>query len=96
MKIGPAWIVIASTIAVSGCVTEGSVAPVPASDAEQAEAHVRHEDTWEMHGCMIGATNGIAPIPGERDAFIAYYGAGDSVTGAAKITVTIEQRPMRG
>ena len=42
---------------------------------------------WEMHGCMIGATTGIRPIPGEQDAFMVFYGAGDSVSGAAKIQV---------
>ena len=48
---------------------------------------------WEMHVCCIaiGATNAIAPIKGEKDAFmiILYYGAGDAFTGAAKVVVKI-------
>ena len=44
---------------------------------------------WEMHVCCIGATNAIAPVPGEKDTFMVYYGAGDSVTGAAKVVVKV-------
>jgi len=44
---------------------------------------------WEMHVCCIGATNAIAPVPGEKDTFMVYYGAGDAVTGAAKVVVTV-------
>ncbi len=40
MKIAPVSILIAATIALSGCVTEGSIAPEPASEAEQAEANL--------------------------------------------------------
>lgn len=44
---------------------------------------------WEMHVCCIGATNAIAPVPGEVDTFMIYYGAGDAVTGAAKVVVKV-------
>ena len=44
---------------------------------------------WEMHVCCIGATSAIAPVPGEVDTFMIYYGAGDAVTGAAKVVVKV-------
>jgi hypothetical protein len=48
-----------------------------------------------MHVCCIGATNAIAPIEGEKDAFMIYYGAGDAVTGAAKVVVTVPGQTMQ-
>ena len=30
---------------------------------------------WEMHVCCIGATNGIAPVQGEKDTFMIYVSA---------------------
>eukprot|EP00935_MAST-01C_sp_MAST-1C-sp1_P000786 g786.t1 len=47
---------------------------------------------WEMHVCCIGATNAIAPVPGEPDSFMVYYGAGDAVTGVAKVVVQVPAR----
>jgi hypothetical protein len=52
-------------------------------------------EQWEMHVCCIGATNAIAPIEGEKDAFMIYYGAGDAVTGAAKVVVTVPGQTMQ-
>eukprot|EP01052_Picozoa_sp_SAG31_P036237 SAG31_NODE_4491_length_3188_cov_5.552784_3_plen_365_part_00 len=60
--------------------------PINASSREAAN------EQWEMHVCCIGATNAIAPIEGEKDAFMVYYGAGDAVTGAAKVVVTVPHR----
>ena len=40
MKIAVVSVLLAGAVAVTGCVTEGSIAPEPASDAEQAEANL--------------------------------------------------------
>ena len=65
------------------------------SCSETTDSAAGDPEQWEMHVCCIGATNAIAPIEGEKDAFMIYYGAGDAVTGAAKVVVTVPGQTMQ-
>ena len=46
---------------------------------------------WEWRGCMIGDASGLMPLKAQgttdEDSFLLWYGGGDSLSGAAVVTV---------